>query len=252
MKLIECQQGTPEWFKARAGVITASMFSTARKKTGLLNEQQTKFVEAVNDGYADKEAAKMAGYKAIPRSDIIERALAGEKIGDWSQESKDYAFRLAIERISGEPLDEGYQSWQMQRGQEQEPIGRMEYESITGNMVLESGICLTDDGCFGYSTDGFVELDGSVEIKSLVGAASIASVWIYQNIACYIDQMQGGLWITGRRWIDFVAYTPQLCSIGKSLYCKRIYRDEEYIEQMETDLIEFKLMVDENERILRG
>lgn len=31
MNIVECEQGTAEWFAARAGVISASMFSTARK-----------------------------------------------------------------------------------------------------------------------------------------------------------------------------------------------------------------------------
>ena len=32
MKIVDCEQGTPDWFAARAGVITASKFSTARKQ----------------------------------------------------------------------------------------------------------------------------------------------------------------------------------------------------------------------------
>ena len=35
MKIYHCDQGSPEWHQARAGVITASMFKVARQKVGL-------------------------------------------------------------------------------------------------------------------------------------------------------------------------------------------------------------------------
>ena len=42
----------------------------------------------------------------------------GKNAGGFKEDAKDYAFRLAIERISGKPLDEGFETWQMKRGHE--------------------------------------------------------------------------------------------------------------------------------------
>src|ERR1051326_347485 len=122
MLIIECAQGSEEWHSARAGVITASMFSAVRKKVNCLTEQQAAYVAAVNGGMSQKDAAMHAGYKAIPKAEGITKALDGEKVGDWSDAAKDYAFRLAIERISGKPLDEGFETWSMKRGHELEPV----------------------------------------------------------------------------------------------------------------------------------
>ena len=89
------------------------------------------------------------------------------KSGAPSQKSILYAAQVAVERISGEPCDETFNSWQMKLGSEREPMARMEYEARTGHIATESGIILTDDRLYGYSTDGFIDADGGCEIKSL-------------------------------------------------------------------------------------
>ena len=80
MKFLTMQQGTPEWHLARCGLVTASMFETACKEVGGMNEQQAAFVAAVLSGIAEKEAAAQSGYKAVPRSEIIRKALAGRRV----------------------------------------------------------------------------------------------------------------------------------------------------------------------------
>ncbi|WP_250512667.1 lambda exonuclease family protein [Caballeronia sp. INDeC2] len=162
-----------------------------------------------------------------------------------------YAAQVAIERISKQPCDETFVSWQMKRGTEMEPSARMEYEALTSNFASESGIVLTDDRLFGYSTDGFIGDDGLIEIKSLASAEKIVSMWRDGDLSEYVHQIQGGLWITGRKWADFVMYCPQLESIGKQIYHVRVERDETFIEKLETDLIDFERIVSENEQILR-
>lgn len=139
----------------------------------------------------------------------------------------------------------------MKRGQEKEPHGRLEYEIQTGNLVQESGVVLTDDRLFGYSMDGFVGDDGLIEIKSLVSAIAVLEMWRDKDLTEYMHQIQGGLWITGRKFCDFVMYAPQLTSIGKQLFIKRVLRDESFIEKMEVDLLRFSKTVLENEAILR-
>lgn len=251
MQIIECEQGSPEWHRARAGVITASMFSTARKKVGMLDERQQQFVALRLAGVPEKAAAESAGYKAVPRSDIITRALNGEKIGDWSDAAKDYAFRLAIERISGEPLDEGFETFAIKRGHELEPVARMEHEARTGLFVQRCGFMKTDDGVFGVSVDGLINDDGGSEYKCFIAPDKLRSIYIDGDISEVHDQSMGGMWISGRKWWHNCLYCPALESVGKQFWYQEFKRDDDYIEKMEAELWEFAMLVNQYEQALR-
>jgi len=61
--------------------------------------------------------------------------------------------------------------------------------------------------------------------------------------AGFIDQVQGCMWITGRKWWHFGLYCPALASIGKDFYCRHVDRDDNYIEALEADLVEFHRLV---------
>lgn len=251
MRIIQCVQGSPEWHSARAGCITASMFSTARSRVGCLTEQQQVFVDAVNGGVPEKDAAKIAGYKAVPRSAIIARALEGKPCGEWSDASKDYAFRLAIERISGEPLDEGFQTWAMKRGHDLEPDARMEHEMQTGLIVQEAGFVTTDDGLFGASADGLIGEDGGAEYKCFVDPSRLRQFHIENDASEIFDQAQGCMWLTGRKWWHIGLYCPALKPVGRQLWLHEFARDDNYIEALEQDLWEFKQLVDSYESTLK-
>jgi hypothetical protein len=251
MKIIHCDQGSAEWLQSRAGCITASMFATARKKVGLLDERQAQFVDLCKKGWGEKQAAAEAGYKAVPRSDIIARALAGEKIGEWSDAAKDYAFRLAIERISGKPLDEGFETWSMRRGHELEPQARMEHEMQTGLIVERAGFVTTDDGVFGASADGLIGDDGGSEYKCFVDPGRLRSIYMDNDLSEIMDQAMGCMWLTGRKWWHICLYCPALEPVGKQLYWREFKRDDDYIEKMEAELWEFAVLVNEYEAELR-
>ncbi len=246
MIIINCSQGSEEWHVSRAGVITASCFKIARERVGLLTEQQENFCKAIIElGMSKKEAAYYAGYKTIPKSEKIDKALNGEKIIDFSENAKNYAFRLAVERISGIPLDDGFETWAMKRGHELEPMARNEHEIQLGVSVALSGFVTTDDSVFGASADGFIGDDGGCEYKCLVSPESIRKVLLKGDIGDYIDQIQGCMWITGRKYWHFAMYCPALEAAGKQLFWKHVDRDDDYIEDMEIDLLEFSKLVDE-------
>lgn len=215
MLIIECTQGTDEWFAARAGVITASRFTDARAK--------------------------------------LTKASKNGKAGDPSGESLKYAWTIAMERIAGKSLDDTFVTWQMKRGTELEPLARIAYEARTGRMVEESGIVLTDDRLFGYSTDGFIDDDGMAEIKCPAACDKIGNIWMNPADAAkdYIDQINGGLWITGRKWCDLIVYCPWLEAVGKDLFIKRIERNDDVINELESDLMQFAGLVESFEGLLR-
>lgn len=206
MIFVNCTQGTPEWFAARAGVITASKFADA---------------------------------------------VSTLKSGDFSQASKDYAYKVAIERIYGETTEDTYVTWEMRRGTELEPLARIAYESKSGNLAEESGIVLTDDRVFGYSTDGFVDDDGLIEIKCPNSARKLVEMWETGDLSEYEHQIQGGMWITGRKWCDFIMYAPQLQPVDKHLFIKRVKRNDDFIEAMEEKLQDFASRVESHIRNLK-
>jgi exodeoxyribonuclease (lambda-induced) len=214
MRFVECQQGTAEWLAARAGRITASCFADAIS--------------------------------------LCSRRSGARNVGDPTAAAERYAADLAIERINGKPYGEPVKTWLLERGHEMEFAARMKYESRTRSFVTEAGICLTDDDVFGYSTDGLVDSDGLIEIKAPIDGSKILALGRTGDLSEYVHQMQGGMWITGRRWCDFIMYVPELASVGKDLYVKRVHRDDAFIDAMVIELARFAGMVGTNEAILRG
>lgn len=251
MILHDCPQGSPEWHQARCGAITASMFSVARSRVGGLTEQQAVYVNAIVAGESQAAARELAGYKRAPSAEAIERALAGLPVGDFSDAAKTYAFRLAIERLSGEPLDEGFETFEMRRGHELEPAARLAHELAAGVTVKRCGFVTTDDGVFGASADGLIGADGGSEYKCLLAPDRLRSILLDEDVSEFTDQVQGCLWITGRKFWHFALYCPALQPIGKDLWWREFRRDDDYIEKMERDLIEFKGLVDRYEAQLR-
>lgn len=244
MKIVEVAQGSLEWHEARAGAITASMFSVCRERTGELTEQQAQYVEAVKAGSPEKEAAQAAGYKSVPRSEKVDAALRGEQVGDFSNAAKDYAFRLAVERISGSPLGEGFETYAMRRGHELEPEARLAHENRISMLIEHAGFVVTDDGLFGASADGLINDDGGSEYKCLIAPDRLRTVIVDQDLSEFMDQVQGCMWLTGRKWWHFVLYCPALKPAGLDLIIHEQKRDDDYIEALEKDLIAFNGLVE--------
>jgi hypothetical protein len=246
-------QGSEDWLRARCGVATASRFSDARERVGGLTDQQRIYVEALQRGVDEPDARAKAGYKLKPTAGAITLALNGEPTSEPGAAAIKYAWLIAFETISREPLDDTFVTYAMRRGRDLEPRARQVYETRTGALVEEVSLILTDDERFGYSSDGFIDDDGMVEIKCPLSCEKLGQVWASPETAHleYLDQINGGLWITGRKWCDLVVYCPWLEPVGKDLFVKRIYRNEEAIEALETDLVGFLKLVDSYLAILR-
>lgn len=254
MKALNYEQGSEDWLRARAGVITASRYCDAREKLNLLTDQQATYVAALKAGLSQPEALAKAGYKNKPTASAIDQAMAGAQMWYWGAKAKSYAALVAMETISREPLDDTFVTYAMRRGRELEPQSRNVYQIRTGAVVEEVSLILTDDERFGYSADGLVDDDGLVEIKVPMACDKLVDVWANPQNAHleYIDQINGGLWVTGRKWCDLVIYCPWLKSVGKDLFIKRIHRDDNAIEALESDLLDFMRLVDENLVMLRA
>jgi exodeoxyribonuclease (lambda-induced) len=173
------------------------------------------------------------------------------KSGAPSGKCTGYAAQVALERIARRPIDKTFQNWQMREGQEQESFARMAYEASTGAIVEEVGAVMTDDELFLYSPDGFVGDDGLLEIKTILSGEVALNVCGRRDLSGYLDQCLGGMWLTGRKWIDLVTWCPALEPIGKHYTVHRIERDDNRIEALENDLMKFAAMVSSFETELR-
>lgn len=72
----------------------------------------------------------------------------------------------------------------------------------------------------GYSPDGLVGDDGLIEIKSRKQKYQLQTIATDEIDADYLIQLQTGLLVSDRKWLDFVQY-----SNGMPLYVKRVFPD---------------------------
>lgn len=254
IRVIECQQGSAEWFAERAGVVTSSNFLMIRSKVGMLDAKQRIYVGAILSGENEKHARDLAGYKAAPTAASVAEAIQRQtlEVGDWSDAAKNYAFRLACERISGTPLDDNtFETFAMRRGRELEEICRKRHEAAIGQIVDLAGFVKTEDGKFGASADSLIGDDGGAEYKCFYAPEKVRPILTAEDWGDIQDQVQGCMWLTGRKWWDMCLYFPALASIGRDFTRRRILRDENYIEDMEADLVAFDRLVCEWENTLR-
>lgn len=168
------------------------------------------------------------------------------KSGQPTKACINYAMDTARERLGGF-VQGKFQTAAMRAGTEQEPLARMAYERRTGNLVEEVGFFTTEDGCFGISPDGLINDDGVLEIKTMVSSDTLFTAVAAGDISAYIDQCMGYLWLFGRKWVDLVLWVPDL----DFMKIIRIERDENAIEALESDLMEFSRMVSKYEGALR-
>jgi hypothetical protein len=162
-----------------------------------------------------------AARRGILTASTIGRLIAASTIKAASNvESRTLTLQLAAERITGH-TDPTYASDAMERGTYDEPVARDIY-TRSFDPVTECGFMVRDDWGFkiGYSPDGLVEDDGLIEIKSRDQKAHLATVLADEVPAANMAQLQCGLLISGRAWIDYVSY----CS-GMHLWRKRVQPD---------------------------
>lgn len=203
-----------------------------------------KMLNSFEQGSPEWKQARAGKVTASRAKDARDRLKSGAASGKQIA----YACQVALERVSHQPADAKFENWQMREGHVQEPIARAAYERRTGNLVDEVGAFATDDDLFMYSPDGVIDDYGLLEVKTLFSPELIMTIVGNGDMSDFIDQCMFGLWLTGRQWIDLVVWVPSL----EHLTIKRIDRDEDYIEAMETDLMAFSRLVTQYENTLRS
>ena len=164
--------------------------------------------------------------------------------GDLSKSSVSYMHELVAERMG--VTVHFFQNEHMKRGNELEGQARTAYEFIKDCKVEEVGFCLADDKLVGVSPDGFVGEEGGLEIKCPKETTHISYLAKGELPSIYKPLVQGSMWVTGRKWWDFMSYHPDLPPL-----IIRIPRDEEYIKKMELGITKFSKEMVEMEKMIR-
>lgn len=127
-----------------------------------------------------------------------------------NDKSRQHVYELLAQRISGY-TEPHYVSNDMLRGQEEEVLARALY-SEKYSPVRDGGFVTNDQWGFtlGYSPDGLVGDDGLIECKSRRQKYQVQTIIENTVPEEYMLQIQTGLLVTGRKWLDFVSYSGGL------------------------------------------
>jgi tetrahydromethanopterin S-methyltransferase subunit B len=140
-----------------------------------------------------------------------------------NDESRGLTALLVAERITGR-TDPTYMNDDMLRGLDDEPRAVEKYSERYAP-VTTVGFMTRDFGGFviGYSPDGLVGDDGLIEVKSRRAKKQITTIVSGQIPAENVAQLQCGLLVSGREWIDYVSYSG-----GLPMWVQRVEPDERW------------------------
>lgn len=138
---------------------------------------------------------------------------------------------LALEHVTGR-VDPMRPTRAMEAGSLLEPHAR-DYYAGTGTRwpVEQVGFYRRDEDewSLGYSPDGVIGEHGLLEIKSRTPLVQLRTLRTGLVPAANVAQLQAGMLTTGRRWIDYVSFSP-----GMPLFVQRVTPDKFWQEAIVT------------------
>ena len=184
-------------------------------------------------------AARIGKVTASRVADIIAKTKTG-----YSATRDNYMAQLVCERLTGQK-GESFTNAAMQHGTDTEPLARLSYEVAQNVLVDEVGFVPHPSiEMAGASPDGLVNDDGLLEIKCPNTATHIETLLSQTVPGKYNTQMQFQMACTGRKWCDFVSFDNRLPH-ELQLFVKRVPRDDEFIKQMEAEIVQFLAELDD-------
>lgn len=168
----------------------------------------------------------------IPSASNFDKIITTK--GEPSKSATKYMYQLAAERVTGRS-EESYTNVAMERGKETEAEARNLYEMLHDVKIEQVGFCYPDEArTCGASPDGLIGKDGLIEIKCPMAFASVGYILEGVLPTDYIQQVQGQLYVTGRKWLDFLSYYP-----GLRPMIVRVQRDDKFIALLQQVLNNF-------------
>lgn len=135
--------------------------------------------------------------------------------------------------------EEIYVNRDMQRGIDLEEPAANFYSELFNVEVKTTGFVKHPTiEWLGCSPDGLIGDDGLIEIK--VPKPNTYYTWALEGSipSKHIPQLVCQLAVTGRQWVDFVAFCPEMPE-GQQLFVRRLNRDDQVIAKAEQDAIQF-------------
>lgn len=186
----------------------------------------------------------------------------GPNAGGYKEAALDYAWQVAMERVTGQSHDTVFQTRAMEYGKRLEAEAREAHAMLWDLDIEQVGYIGTDDGRFGVSVDGLINLDGGSEYKCLVSNARLRRVVDEEDISEFMDQCQGGMLWTEREWWHLCFHLPSMAgqpAVRGEKYerrgpvvCFPVARDDKYIKSLQEDLEKFDEQVERYAQKIRG
>ena len=191
----------------------------------------------VNEAWLAQRIAKVTASRI---SDVIAKTKTGV-----STSRQNYLIQIVTERLTGKKADSGFVSQAMLDGIERESAARELYMQTKVVSVTEVGFfdhpVIKNSGA---SPDGAVNAEeegkyaGLIEIKCPIETTHTNTLMSKSVPSKYIPQMQWQLACTGAKWVDFVSYNPNF-PVELQLFVSRVDRDDDYIAELEAEVIKF-------------
>ena len=192
-----------------------------------------KIIESCLQGSDEWLQMRLGKVTASRVSDVIKNGRGGAV----SKTAESYMAELITEILTGESKP-FFEDKAMKWGTETEPQARSMYE-INNNFVDVKEVAFVEHNEFiGISPDGLIGEDGLLEIKCPNTTTQIKRALSDDYSSDYKAQIQMQLWVTERKWCDFVSFDPRL-DCEASYLQQRVERDEEYIEKMKEKVYKF-------------
>jgi predicted phage-related endonuclease len=168
------------------------------------------------------------------------------KVSD-NEKTRCHLYELLAQRITGH-VEPHYVSDDMLRGHEDEVDARIAYAEHYAP-VHDMGFMTNDKWGFtlGYSPDGLVGDDGAIECKSRRAKYQVETILNGEMPADYAMQIQTGLLVSERQWIDFISYSG-----GLPMATIRVYPIPEVQEAILTAAAAFEVRLAEKLAQYRG
>ncbi len=190
-------------------------------------------IEMMDQGTEEWFTIRIGKVTASRVADVIAKTKTG-----YSATRDNYMAQLVCERLTGQK-GESFTNAAMQHGTDTEPLARAAYEALKDVLVDEVGFVPHPSIIMaGASPDGLVGEDGLLEIKCPNTATHIETLLSQSVPGKYNTQMQFQMACTGRQWCDFVSFDNRLPE-ELQLFVKRVPRDNEFIKQMEDEVVKF-------------
>ena len=190
-------------------------------------------IEMMEQGTEEWFTIRIGKVTASRVADVIAKTKTG-----YSASRDNYMAQLVCERLTNQK-GESFSNAAMQHGTDTEPLARAAYEAFQDILVDEVGFVPHPSIIMaGASPDGLVSDDGLLEIKCPNTATHIETLLSQSVPGKYNTQMQFQMACTGRQWCDFVSFDNRLPN-ELQLFVKRVPRDNEFIKQMEDEVVKF-------------